>query len=295
MTENITITLNKRAAVVLLSVLALHAFMLTTGSATLEAWHRAARERWAKLDARANIPAPIHIRTIGVKNGSRKNSVLVTPKTVRSPSKGDPFKTAAAMNDPLPRVRPRPPQRSDSLSARQAAPTRTGQLPRARLGGFTQPAQSVQQVAAQVRPGGAAAVPYSPLLSKSAINMHVEVPEGVAEGELNEYELKFYGFQKRMMEKYLSAIMLQVREFERKYPHKSLVPEGRHIMTGRVTFDSDGNIQQIKMVRWTQAEGLQELFNEVLKAMDSVPNPPRPLWEKQGEFTVFYNLTVNNG
>ncbi len=295
MTDSITITLNKRALLVFAAVLALHAVTLTLGSATLEEWHRAAQEKWARQDV-ANAPAPIRIRTLGVKNGSRRNNVLVTPQQPRKPAPGDPFKTAAAMNDP----RQRAPEQVDRVRTAQAGRARDGQVspngaPRARVQGFTQRPQSVLEVANNVRPGGAAAVPYSPLLSKSAINMQVEVPEGVAEGELNEYELMFYGFQKRMMEKYLSAIMLQVREFERKYPHKSLVPEGRHVMTGRVTFDSDGNIQQIKMVRWTQADGLQDLFNEVLKAMDSVPNPPRPLWDKQGQFTVFYNLTVNNG
>ncbi len=241
------------------------------------------------------------IRTLGVKNGSRKNSVLVTPK--EAPSRPrlpiDPFKAAAAMNQP--QLRPTAPVPQRTAPGLRSTPT-PGQNPYRRpaprasaLEQLARSARPVQEVATTVQTGGQAQLVNSPTLSKTAINMQVEVPEGVAADELNEYELMFYGFQKRMMEKYLAAIMVQVRHYERTHPQRSLVPEGRHIMTGRVTFDTKGNIKQIKMVRWSQAQGLQNMFEDVLKAMDSVPNPPRQLWEKQGEFTVFYNLTVNNG
>lgn len=134
----------------------------------------------------------------------------------------------------------------------------------------------------------------SPTLTKSLMNMQVEVPEGVSKDELNEFELKFYGFQKRMMEKYFSTIVLQAREYEKRYSLPVLMPDGRHVMTGRVTFDSDGNIKQIKMIRWTQADKLQNMFEDVLKAIDTLPNPPRELMNQHGEFVVYYTFTVNN-
>lgn len=258
------------------------------------------------------------IRTLGRKDGSKKNTVLVTPKDAPSrPDKPiDPFKAMAQMNQP-PRFKPlgkeAPPAPNKAQpKVTQTGPerpqaqapegpngrpgTRTAQLLRPgaleQLARSARPVQEVAQTVAQQ--GGQAQVVNSPTLSKSAVNMQVEVPEGVAEGELNEYELMFYGFQKRMMEKYLNSIILQVREYERKYPQKSLIPEGNHVMTGRVTFDSSGNIKQIKMVRWTNAETLQAMFEDVLKSMDQVPNPPKQLWDKHGDFTVFYNLTVVN-
>ena len=263
------------------------------------------REMEQRKDAiKIDFPTRPMARTLGRKDGSKKNNVLVTPKNAVKSNQSkplDPFKAAAAMNQPF------KPQRAAQAAQQQNAKptqpnTRPGTAASARisqtaLDRLTQSSRPVQEVAKsniQVA-GQAASIPSSPILSKSNINMQVEVPEGVAADELNEYELMFYGFQKRMMEKYLGSIMLQVREYERKYPHKAIIPDGRHIMTGRVTFDSDGNIKQIKMVRWSSAENLQGLFEDVLKSMDSVPNPPKQLWNKEGDFVVFYNLTVNNG
>lgn len=303
MSENITITVNKRLIAVLSVVTLLHLGFLASR-------HQIAQPSFDEVANKQQLPMfklqPIpQIRTIGKKDGSKRNSVLVTPKNIAKVARKpmDPFKAAAALNQPsmkkpspakkLTQPDPTTRQASARRAENGAMPYRPATRPSA-LAQLSQGSQRVQD-AAPPQAGGQAAAVNSPLLSKSSVNMQVEVPEGVAEGELNEYELKFYGFQKRMMEKYISAIMLQVRDFERRHPHKALVPEGKHIMTGRVTFDPEGNIKQIKMVRWSKADGLQEMFDEVLKAMDSVPNPPKLLWDKQGEFTVFYNLTVNNG
>ena len=157
-----------------------------------------------------------------------------------------------------------------------------------------EPTQSVAQVMEQMPSNYAGVVNSSPTLSKTDVNVRVEMPEGVKEDELNEFELMFYTFQKRMMTKYVESIILQVREFEKTHPHRKIFPEGKHIMTGRVVFDKDGNIKQIKMVRWTNVADLQGVFEEALKSMYSLPNPPKFLWEKNGEFTVFYNFVVNN-
>lgn len=289
--HRLTFTVNVPYTLVMLLVLAVHLVFLLFSLPSFNFLKLTSPRSQEKRQATVlNIR---QIRTLGKKDGSKRNNVLVTPEKAPTLPKQpiDPFKAAAAMNQP---VMPKEPPKVAKVERTHSPylPTR----PPSALERLATQAKPVQEVAATTsQAGGQATIVNSPTLSKSRVNMQVEVPEGVAADELNAYELMFYGFQKRMMEKYLGAIMLQVREYERKYPHRSLIPPGEHVMTGRVTFDTRGNIKQIKMVRWTQAEVLQGMFEEVLKSMDSVPNPPHQLWEKNGEFTVFYNLTVVNG
>lgn len=233
------------------------------------------------------------IRKIGEKNGKGLNNVLVN-KGVRKGidrTESNPF--AAVIPRPQVRALPRV-ARMAQPSHRQSNPYRPSTRPSA-LDQLALKAEPVKQVAARTQHAGSAALSGSPTLSKSLMNMQVEVPEGVAADELNQFELQFYGFQKRLVSKYLNSIELQVREYEKRFSMQALGVAGKHVMTGRVTFDSDGNIKQIKMVRWTQAEKIQSLFEEVLKSMIALPNPPKMLRNSSGEIVVFYTLTVDNG
>ncbi len=222
------------------------------------------------------------IRTVGTKNGFKNNQVFLAPKKAQV----DPFK-AQALLDQIKKV-----EKISKTPRRLMLPSK----PTSAIDIVTkaEPTQSVAQVMEQMPTSYAGVVNSSPTLSKTDVNVRVEMPEGVKEDELNEFELMFYTFQKRMMTKYVESIILQVREFEKTHPHRKIFPEGKHIMTGRVVFDKDGNIKQIKMVRWTNVADLQGVFEEALKSMYSLPNPPKFLWEKNGEFTVFYNFVVNN-
>jgi hypothetical protein len=237
------------------------------------------------------------IRTLGDKNSKIKDKVLVT-KNYREEAKQDPFEAAANMNKPAKPAPEKKPQKEQIKKVAKTIPQPNPYRPNPRAQALEQlslRAEPVQKVAERSHQGGgAAALGGSPTLTKSLMNMQVEVPEGVAADELNEFELMFYGFQKRLMEKYFSTIVLQVREYEKRYSLPTLMPEGRHTMTGRVTFDSEGNIKQIKMVRWTQADKLQAMFEDILKSMDRLPNPPKLLRNQDGEFVVFYTFTVNN-
>jgi len=243
--------------------------------------------------AERNRPLNVReIRTIGERSSKLKDKVLVTKDQAEKAKvdpleKADPFKTLAQMNRP--NTKPRP----EAVEKLPPRPSKPDPRPSA-LDQLAMRAEPVQKVASRTQHGGAAMLGGSPTLTKSLMNMQVEVPEGVSKDELNEFELKFYGFQKRMMEKYFSTIVLQAREYEKRYSLPVLMPDGRHVMTGRVTFDSDGNIKQIKMIRWTQADKLQNMFEDVLKAIDTLPNPPRELMNQHGEFVVYYTFTVNN-
>ncbi len=123
----------------------------------------------------------------------------------------------------------------------------------------------------------------------------IEVPEGIEPDELNEYELMFYGFQKRTAINYVNSILRNLDKFQKTHPHFKIPANGRITMTARMTYDSAGNVQQIKMIRWTHVSELQNLFEDIVKDIDQLHNPPKALWEKSGEFSMFYTLEIING
>jgi hypothetical protein len=123
----------------------------------------------------------------------------------------------------------------------------------------------------------------------------IEVPEGIEPDELNEYELMFYGFQKRTAINYVNSILRNLDKFQKTHPHFKIPANGRITMTARMTYDSEGNVQQIKMIRWTHVSELQNLFEDIVKDIDQLHNPPKALWEKNGEFSMFYTLEIING
>jgi hypothetical protein len=123
----------------------------------------------------------------------------------------------------------------------------------------------------------------------------IEVPDGIEPDELNEYELMFYGFQKRTAINYINSILKNLDKFQKKYPNYRLPSTGRMTMTARVTYDSQGNVMQIKMIRWTHVNEMQNLFEDIVKGIDQLHNPPKSFWEKNNEFSMFYTLEILNG
>ncbi len=136
--------------------------------------------------------------------------------------------------------------------------------------------------------------PRAATLSNSDILVNLEVPEGVNPDELNKYELMFYGFQRRTAIGYINSFYKNLDKFQRENPHLNFpLTNSKQTMTGRLTYDSKGNIVQIKMIRWSNEDRLQEFFVDVLKDMDTLHNPPQALWGKSGEFSIFFSLVVN--
>lgn len=126
------------------------------------------------------------------------------------------------------------------------------------------------------------------------ISLKYEVPDGKKLDELNEAELRLYGFLKRGAKNYATSIAAELHEFNLKYPHLQFpMTDTKQLMTGRLTYDEKGNLKQIKMVRWTNIDRLQGFFEEVLKRMEVMQNPPKELWSQNGEFTVFVTLQIN--
>jgi hypothetical protein len=123
----------------------------------------------------------------------------------------------------------------------------------------------------------------------------IEVPDGIRPDELNEYELMFYSFQKRTAINYAHSILKNLDKFNKRYPNYKLTENSRIMMTARLTYDEKGNVKQIKMLRWTHVDEMQNLFEDVVKGIDQLHNPPKALWQKQGEFSMFFSLEIITG
>jgi hypothetical protein len=123
----------------------------------------------------------------------------------------------------------------------------------------------------------------------------IEVPEGVEPDQLNEYELMFYGFQKRVAINYVNSIIRNLNTFQKTHPHYRVPSNSKITMTARITYDSEGNIMQIKMIKWTKLNEIQDLFEDIVKGIDQLHNPPKALWEKNNEFSMYYTLEILNG
>lgn len=134
----------------------------------------------------------------------------------------------------------------------------------------------------------------NPFLANSNIDVKMEVPEGVDVSELNEYELQFYSFQKRTATSYISSFYKNLDRFVTQNPQVRFpLTTGRETMTGRVTFDKEGNIKQIKMIRWSNSDKMQDFFQEVLEGINRLPNPPKALVKETGQFNIYYTLIIN--
>ena len=123
----------------------------------------------------------------------------------------------------------------------------------------------------------------------------IEVPDGIEPDQLNEYELMFYSFQKRTAINYANSILKNLDKFNKKYPNYKLKENSRVLMTARMTYDGKGNVKQIKMIRWSQIDELQNFFEDTVKGIDQLHNPPKALWEKHGEFSMFFTLEIITG
>ncbi|GAB4011104.1 MAG: hypothetical protein Fur0010_04880 [Bdellovibrio sp.] len=130
-------------------------------------------------------------------------------------------------------------------------------------------------------------------LKSTGFNIDFTPPEGVSEDELNTMEKIYYSFQKRTFYAYVNSFIKSYNATEIKRPQLRKVLESeRHTLTGRITFDEEGNIVAIKILQSSPNDDIHMLFEETLKGIQRLPNPPRDLI-KDGEITIYYQLRIN--
>ncbi len=132
------------------------------------------------------------------------------------------------------------------------------------------------------------------ILKSTGFNLHFEPPEGIPEDELNSMEKIFYSFQKRTFMGYVNSFMSSYLDTLNHSPQIQNVLRGeRHLLTGRITFDKEGNIVRIKILRSSQNDELHRLFENTLTNIRSLPNPPKAIIEDKDQFNIYYQLKIN--
>jgi len=250
----------------------------------------------AELETKKKNPLIIkNIKTAGSKNSKSHNSVYFAEsknkpqnilnqvqKTKSTPLKNLSFKDLNALS---------------KFSQNKSPSLRPGSIPLNKpkaISGIGLKGNQMRQFVEGSRGGAPAQDSASQGLANSNVAVNLEVPEGVSVNELNKFELMFYGFQRRTAINYINSFYKNLDKFHRSNPHLSFpMTESKQVMTGRLTYDEKGNIKQIKMIRWSNVDRLQDFFLEVLKDMDTLHNPPQALWKSTGEFSIYFSLIVN--
>lgn len=293
--RGIEIKLRINFPVILFTVLAVHVFFI--GSKTLEQLTAASRNQ--NRD-KSREPAPLrikNIRTVGKRDGKSHNLADLlqmrrgapVPPTFK-PSAPKKSLSLADLQDNRPVVAKKQQVRPGTRpTVTKSALEKTKTLNAISLKG-----SQIQKFAQGENAAALSGDPRAAALNNTDVLVSLEVPEGVDPDELNKYELMFYGFQKRTATGYINSFYKHLDKFQRENPHLHFpMTQTKQTMTGRLTYDSKGNITQIKMIRWSNEDRLQDFFTEVLKEMDTLHNPPQALWEKNGEFSIFFSLVLN--
>lgn len=274
--------------VVFFTVLAVHALFF--GAKNFEQYSSTARDK-------KNNPIRIKdIRTVGKRDGKSHNlaDLLQMRKGAPLPPSMKPAspKKTLALSD-LQENRP-------VMAKKQVRPgtrpeiAKTGIEKTKTLSALSLKGNQIHKFAQAENAAALSGDPRAAALMNTDVLVNLEVPEGVNPDELNKYELMFYSFQKRTATGYINSFYKHLDKFQRENPHLHFpMTETKQTMTGRLTYDGKGNITQIKMIRWSNEDRLQDFFVEVLKDMDTLHNPPQALWEKNGEFSIFFSLVLN--
>ena len=131
------------------------------------------------------------------------------------------------------------------------------------------------------------------LLRYSDMNVKFAAPTGVSESELNSLEKIYYGFQKRTYESYITSFFSTFNNSLISRPAlRTTIFNKPHKLTGRIIFDKDGNIVTIKIIKGSNDDDVQQVFEDTLKGIGSLPNPPQQL-VKDGTIAVYYDLYIN--
>lgn len=317
--RGIEIRLRINFPVIFFAVMTLHALFL--GVKSFE-YLTASHSDSEAISEKENPPLRLHdirsIRTVGKKNGTSKNMAALLDQPKPEMRKGMPDAPKMAESQKKATIAPKAPDApkkplsladlQDPKAGEPAVNAKKVERPGTRpqvaktamekiktlQGVSLKGGSEMQKFAAAESAAALSGDPRAKSLQNTDVLVNLEVPEGVDPDELNQYELMFYGFQRRTAIGYINTFYKHLDKFQRENPHKNFpLTETKQTMTGRITYDEKGNVKQIKMIRWSNVSELEGFFEDVLKDMDTLHNPPQALWERNKEFSIFFTLVIN--
>lgn len=133
------------------------------------------------------------------------------------------------------------------------------------------------------------------VLASKGFNMEFGLPEGLDEDDLNSKELIYFAFLRRNFLKYLTTFLTTHNKLVISRP--SLIyalKTGPHLLTARAVYDDQGNMVSFKILKSSLNNDIHNLFEETVKGMRTIPNPPRDFVKgRDKEFSVYYQLQIN--
>lgn len=234
------------------------------------------------------------IRTVGKKDINLRDTVYV-PTEIDTKEKSEKKQTLKGSADLIKfsDLRPQTKPIKKPVKKEKQKIVKRGVLPEKAIKSLSLSKRSVKNFLRST-PQSQNAGEFERALGKSNVLVKLDVPKGVPEDELNKYELVFYSFRKRTALNYINSFYNELNEFSTTNPHLQFpITKKEETLTGRVTYDLNGDVVKISVIRWSKEKKLQDFFLEVLKDMNKLPNPPKVI-VKNGQFHVYYSLTLNS-
>ncbi len=237
-------------------------------------------------------------RTVGVKNGKKKDFSMPTKNPTKQSSPSKKSGPNGVSLSQLGSVA----AKSSTDKAKRISPTRSIEYKKSESNfSFTAKPplkqrlhKQQQQLQGDVLKNLAANPSFASALSNKGFNVQFDPPEGIPEDELNSVEKIFYSFQKRTYETYLNSFLKTYYGNLTTNPAlKKDLTSQRHRLNARVQFDREGNIVSVKILKSSESDSVHKLFETTLDQMRSIPNPPKDLLGKDGNFTIYYSLYIN--
>ncbi len=130
------------------------------------------------------------------------------------------------------------------------------------------------------------------LIDNFNISLSFEAPKGVEFTDLNKLEQIYYGFKTRVQRSYASSIISTQINYLARNPHvrfQNIQPE---VIRAVVRFDLEGNIQHIKAINWSKNSDIQNVFQESLQNLRSIPNLPKAFIKDKEHFDLVFALAI---